>query len=326
MVGGGERRTDEVNEATARSSPARPLAQARHCYEPLAQHVLAPCHPRNLARPRRRPPSPRPLVDLAPLVRNQGPPAAQPALAQLGARWSRSSSSRNTRSRHLHPQARVDPDRCAPLSSTDRAPRSPSSPVAAQPLYADAPPPVGVHLDPTTKTPFPTRLTSPDGTPLRLVGTGVRTVSFLAVKVYAVAFYASERELDLARKGQLAGWDAYTPERLIPPFKVSPVDTAAPDRLVGEQLIETLLEKADVAVVISASPPTPRPSVFLHELTLGPLLAVPLRNTSLPHLRDGFSRALVARMKVPRVSDAFTDTMNEVRPLAHTLSPRSSEN
>jgi len=202
----------------------------------------------------------------------------------------------------------------------------PPLPVAAQPLYADAPPPVSVHLDPTTKTPFPTRLTSPDGTPLRLVGTGVRTVSFLAVKVYAVAFYASERELDLARKGQLAGWDAYTPERLIPPFKVSPVDTAAPDRLVGDQLIESLLEKADVAVVISASLPTPRLSVFLHELTLGPLLAVPLRNTSLPHLRDGFSRALVARMKVPRVSDAFTDTMNEVRPLAHTLSPRSSEN
>ncbi|KPV78455.1 uncharacterized protein RHOBADRAFT_41001 [Rhodotorula graminis WP1] len=156
------------------------------------------------------------------------------------------------------------------------------------PLHADAPPPVGVHLDPTTKTPFPTRLTSPDGTQLRLVGTGVRTVSFLAVKVYAVAFYVSERELDLARQGKLAGWNAYTPERLIPPFKVSAVDATAPNRLVGEELVETLLEKADAAVVI-----------------------IPLRNTSLPHLRDGFSRALVARMKVPRVSNEFTDTMNE---------------
>ncbi|BGP36683.1 hypothetical protein JCM10449v2_000584 [Rhodotorula kratochvilovae] len=154
-----------------------------------------------------------------------------------------------------------------------------------QSLYADAPAPTGVHLDPTTKTPFPTRLASPDGTQLRLVGTGVRTVSFLNIKVYAVAWYVSEKEYDLARQGKLAGWEGYTPERLIPPFNLPP---DGPERPKGEQLIETLLEKADVAVVI-----------------------IPLRNTSLPHLRDGFSRALVARMKVPHVSDTFTDAMNE---------------
>ncbi|GAA6047176.1 hypothetical protein JCM3770_006936 [Rhodotorula araucariae] len=156
---------------------------------------------------------------------------------------------------------------------------------APQPLHADAPAPSGIHLDPTTKTPFPSRLASPDGTPLRLVGTGVRTVSFLNIKVYAVGFYVSEREFNLASQGKLAGWDGYTPERLIPPFNLP---TDGPERPKGEQLIETLLEKADAAVVI-----------------------IPLRNTSLPHLRDGFSRALVARMKVPQVAGAFTDAMNE---------------
>jgi hypothetical protein len=35
-------------------------------------------------------------------------------------------------------------------------------------------------------------------------------------------------------------------------------------------------------------------------------LAVPLRNTSLAHLRDGFSRALVARLKNSRVADDLT--------------------
>ncbi|GAA5995033.1 uncharacterized protein JCM10292_004498 [Rhodotorula paludigena] len=156
----------------------------------------------------------------------------------------------------------------------------------ATPLHADATPPAGVYLDPTTKTPFPSRLTSPHGVPLRLVGTGVRTVSFLGIRVYAAAVYVSEREFDLAKHGTIAGWEGYTPERLIPPFAIPPGDQ--PDRPKGEELVHNLLEKADMAVVI-----------------------IPLRNTSLPHLRDGFSRALVARMKNPRVSQEFTDAMNE---------------
>ena len=42
-----------------------------------------------------------------------------------------------------------------------------------------------------------------------------------------------------------------TPERLIPPFNLPP---DGPERPKGEQLIETLLEKADAAVVISVFP------------------------------------------------------------------------
>ncbi|GAA5835247.1 hypothetical protein JCM11251_006658 [Rhodosporidiobolus azoricus] len=154
------------------------------------------------------------------------------------------------------------------------------------PLHADAPPLVGHYIDPTTKTPFPHTLSSPqDGTRLRLVGTGVRTVSILSIKVYAVAFYVSERELEQAKAGKIAGWEGYTPERLIPPFSIP---AGEPERPVGELLMDNLLEKADAAVVI-----------------------VPLRNTSLHHLRDAFTRALIARMKIPRVVEQFTGEMNE---------------
>ena len=72
--------------------------------------------------------------------------------------------------------------------------------------YAEAPPSAGTYLDPTTRTPFPSTLTSPEGVKLQLVGTGVRTVSFLSIKVYAVGFYVSEKELEQAKGGKLEGW------------------------------------------------------------------------------------------------------------------------
>ncbi|BGP12720.1 hypothetical protein JCM10213_008858 [Rhodosporidiobolus nylandii] len=154
-----------------------------------------------------------------------------------------------------------------------------------QPLHADAPPSRDTYIDPTTSTPFPSHVVSPDGTKLRLVGTGVRTVSFLSIRVYTVAFYVSERELELAQQGKLAGWEGYTPERLIPPYSIP---EGEPKRLVGEELVDSLLEKADAAVVI-----------------------VPLRNTGLTHLRDAFTRAILARMKIPRVVEAFTEEAHE---------------
>ncbi|GAA5947012.1 hypothetical protein JCM3765_002116 [Sporobolomyces pararoseus] len=161
----------------------------------------------------------------------------------------------------------------------------PSLPVA----HAEAPPvasSASTYLDPTTKTPFPSTLVSPDGVKLQLVGTGVRKVSFLAIKVYAVGFYVSEKELEAAKAGKLEGWKGYTPERLMAPHSI-PADEQK-SQPAGEALIDNLLEKADAAVVI-----------------------IPLRNTSLPHLRDGFSRALVARMKVPSVAAAFDDQAGE---------------
>ncbi|GAA5976783.1 hypothetical protein JCM11641_000870 [Rhodosporidiobolus odoratus] len=152
-------------------------------------------------------------------------------------------------------------------------------------LHADAPPSTHTYVDPTTSTPFPSTLVSPDGTTLRLAGTGVRTVSFLSIRVYAVGFYVSQKEFELAKAGKIAGWEGYTPERLIPPYSVP---EGEPNRPVGEDLVGSLLEKADAAVVI-----------------------VPLRNTSLTHLRDAFTRAILARMKVPRVAEAFDAEANE---------------
>lgn len=125
------------------------------------------------------------------------------------------------------------------------------------PLLAEAAlpgPSTQVFVDPTTSTPFPHRLVAPDGkTHLRLVGTGVRTVSFLNIRVYTAAFYVSEPELDAALAGKLAGWEAYAPERLLPPpLKKSTAGGEGGALLRGEQLMDTLLEKADTAVIISA--------------------------------------------------------------------------
>lgn len=60
------------------------------------------------------------------------------------------------------------------------------------------------YIDPTTSTAFPTFVSSPSGSKLRLVGTGVRTVSFLAIRVYAAGFYVGERMYQ--QLGQVEGF------------------------------------------------------------------------------------------------------------------------
>lgn len=121
----------------------------------------------------------------------------------------------------------------------------------AAPLHAEAAAANSeVYYDPTTATPFPQHLSAPDGTALRLVGTGVRTVSFLNIRVYAAGFYVSQRELDQLYAGKLGpDWTGFTPERLIPPFASGGTEQQQPK---GEVLMESLLEKADTAVIISA--------------------------------------------------------------------------
>ncbi|KAM0793265.1 hypothetical protein ACM66B_000727 [Microbotryomycetes sp. NB124-2] len=146
-------------------------------------------------------------------------------------------------------------------------------------------PTVSGYIDPTSKTPFPTHLQSPTGKRLVLVGTGVRTVSFLAIKVYAGAVYVEEHALARFR----AAYPSYTPDKLLPPFP------KATDDPYGERLVAQILDTADVAIVI-----------------------VPLRNTNLPHLRDGFARGLLARLKLPHVTEAMTDAENEAAPAAIT--------
>ncbi|KAM0755457.1 hypothetical protein T439DRAFT_320150 [Meredithblackwellia eburnea MCA 4105] len=138
----------------------------------------------------------------------------------------------------------------------------------------------GTYKDPTTGIIVPTTLTSPtSGKTLQLVGTGVRTVSFLGIRVYTAAIHVEKEAFEKILSGKLKGWENYTPSKLIPPFV-----QARKDELVGEALVASLLEQGyDVAVTI-----------------------VPLRNTSLPHLRDGFYRALIARLKLPQVISSMS--------------------
>ncbi|KIJ21514.1 hypothetical protein PAXINDRAFT_95084 [Paxillus involutus ATCC 200175] len=109
-----------------------------------------------------------------------------------------------------------------------------------------------VVVDPATSIEFPKELRIPSRFPLpphSLVGVGVRTVSFLGIKVYSVGFYA-----DLAN-----------PKLHIP-------ITATP-----EEKIHHIVRNTSCVIRI-----------------------VPTRNTSYSHLRDGFVRALTARVQLAR--------------------------
>ncbi|SGY38807.1 BQ5605_C003g02076 [Microbotryum silenes-dioicae] len=141
------------------------------------------------------------------------------------------------------------------------------------------------YKDPTTSTPFPRYINSNSGARLSLVGTGVRTVSFLNVQVYTAAFYVEAKLLQ--RLAQVSGgWKDYSPSDLLPPFGDGQEGKGANPS--GEKLIAALLDEADCAVIIS-----------------------PLRTTTLAHLRDGFSRALIARMKLPRVTLTWSEKDGE---------------
>ncbi|KAF9243863.1 chalcone-flavanone isomerase-domain-containing protein [Melanogaster broomeanus] len=107
-------------------------------------------------------------------------------------------------------------------------------------------------VDPATSIEFPKELRIPSRFPLplhSLVGVGVRTVSFLGIKVYSVGFYA-----DLANP------------KLHVPITASP-----------EEKIDHIIRNTSCVIRI-----------------------VPTRNTSYSHLRDGFIRALNARLQLAR--------------------------
>ncbi|KDQ54781.1 hypothetical protein JAAARDRAFT_134508 [Jaapia argillacea MUCL 33604] len=128
-------------------------------------------------------------------------------------------------------------------------------------LHLDAPEdelPEDTRVDPATSIAFPTTLRIPSKVPLptfTLVGLGVRTVSFLGIKVYSVGFYA-----DLAN-----------PNLNIP-------KSATPD------------EKIE----------------YIVRNTACVLRIMPTRATSYSHLRDGFMRALQARMRLCQQRGALT--------------------
>ncbi|KNZ46508.1 chalcone-flavanone isomerase [Puccinia sorghi] len=127
------------------------------------------------------------------------------------------------------------------------------------------------HLtDPATQHQVPTLLHINDSEPLRLIGLGLRTVSFLSIKVYLASFYADQPILRALRV--VPGWDDHlTKDKLL-----SVSHTQPQNQIRGEALFRNLLAA---------------PAHFAIQIT-------PVRNTDFTHLRDGFCRALTARLKL----------------------------
>ncbi|CAG8748135.1 10034_t:CDS:2 [Gigaspora rosea] len=59
-------------------------------------------------------------------------------------------------------------------------------------------------IEPESKIPIPTYISLYDGTKAKLVGLGIRTVSFLKMKVYVIAMYIGENDIEILKK-----WKGY---------------------------------------------------------------------------------------------------------------------
>ncbi|BEI83073.1 hypothetical protein CcaverHIS002_0309410 [Cutaneotrichosporon cavernicola] len=151
---------------------------------------------------------------------------------------------------------------------------------AAKPVVADDP---NMVVDRATGVAHAIELRPASAPALALVGVGVRTVSFLYMKVYSAGFYVDD--YTLKRLPSLPGWKGYTPAELQGPE--------------AETLIQSMLD-APAAVAVNV---------------------IPVRNTDFAHLRDGLTRTLVGRMKMgrhrgeitPEDDARLTDAMQEFK-------------
>lgn len=114
-------------------------------------------------------------------------------------------------------------------------------------LQLDAPPSENFTLDPATKTPLPNSIPSPSSfkssSDLKLVGLGVRTVSFLSVRVYVSGLYVEEKALN-GKLQSLPAWKGYNKERLL-----SLKGEESEEGKRGEELIRELV-KAGIPCVV----------------------------------------------------------------------------
>ncbi len=145
--------------------------------------------------------------------------------------------------------------------------------------------------DPATGTPIPLRLSLPhpsssssgEKVNLELVGLGVRTVSFLSIRVYVAALYVDKQAWIEARKSD--------PSLPAPP--ALPRSSSSP---------------APAAAAAGSSINSNEAPTLDEETHLRPLLAngtvplciriLPVRSTDFSHLRDGFVRSLQSRLKL----------------------------
>lgn len=163
-----------------------------------------------------------------------------------------------------------------------------------------------VRIDPSTKQPFPVKLTRPTTLlpascgDLVLVGLGVRTVSFLRVQVYVAGLYVDEGAL--ARLKDMPGWKDYQKQRLLDPKSnaskdVTSTTTSSNTEKSGEELVASLLD-AGVPCLIRI---------------------VPVRSTDFAHLRDGFTRSIQARIKQARKAKLLIDEEGTESALSESL-------
>jgi len=136
-----------------------------------------------------------------------------------------------------------------------------------------------------------------------LVGLGLRTVTFIGIQVYVVGYYVATADI--------AALQAALTKRVNPiattlvPAERDALRADLLDPVVGERLWNELLA-ADI----------PARSAFR---------VVPVRDTDFPHLRDGFVRAIQARVPPPpssaataaeaQAEDRFGESMKEFRAL-----------
>lgn len=108
---------------------------------------------------------------------------------------------------------------------------------------------------------------------LSLIGLGVRTVSFLKIRVYSLGIYADDNAIN-----DLKGIDNIK-EKLT---------NVKNEELTTESIMNNVINSNTVFAV----------------------RIVPVRNTDFGHLRDGFIRAIQARMKLLKVSDETANDIN----------------
>ncbi|KAG0043891.1 hypothetical protein BGZ83_010933 [Gryganskiella cystojenkinii] len=134
-------------------------------------------------------------------------------------------------------------------------------------VESEAPPQVNTVIDPDSKTAFPLTIKSEDGSPARLLGLGVRKITFLKIQVYVVGLYAKASDLD----------DHNSRFRALPEvqkFQRSDMDSSD---TAFKAIVQTPIELI--------------------------LRIAPVRNTNGPHLRDGFTRNLTQAAKDQKLSD-----------------------
>ncbi|KAI9232023.1 MAG: chalcone-flavanone isomerase-domain-containing protein [Podila humilis] len=122
-------------------------------------------------------------------------------------------------------------------------------------------------IDPDSKTEFPLTIPSQDGTPARLLGLGVRKITFLKVQVYVVGLYARVSDLD----------DHNSRFRALPE-------------------VQKFQRQDDVSCDTAFKAMVLTPIELI-------LRIAPVKNTNGPHLRDGFTRNLTESAKKQKLSE-----------------------